>query len=60
MFNEVRVYNSQDHLTKIIKPKELSENYWKEKLTLKTKIELTRRGKNYLYLELPDDLLPEN
>ncbi len=54
MFNEVRVYNSQDQLTKIITPKELSKIYWKEKLTLEEKIKFQRRFKNYLFLELPE------
>ena len=54
MFNEVRVYNSQDQLTKIIPPKDLSKIYWKKNLTLEKKIKLTRRVKNYLYLELPE------
>lgn len=52
VFNEVRVYNSQDQLTKIITPKELSKIYWKKNLTLDKKIKLTRRVKNYLYLEV--------
>ncbi len=34
MFNEVRVYNSQDQLTKIITPQELSKIYWKKNFAL--------------------------
>ena len=54
MFNEVRVYNSQNQLTKIITPKDLSKIYWEKNLTLEKKIKLTRRVKNYLYPELPE------
>jgi hypothetical protein len=54
MFNEVRVYNSQDQLTKTITPKELSKNYWKKNLTLEKKIKLTKRAKSDLYLQLPE------
>ncbi len=54
MFNEVRVYNSQDQLTRILTPKELSKIYWKEKLTLEEKIKFQRRFKNYLFLEFAE------
>ncbi|HAX45855.1 MAG: hypothetical protein CMQ15_17665 [Gammaproteobacteria bacterium] len=54
MFNKVRVYNSQDQLTKTITPKELSKDYWKKNLTLEKKIKLTKRAKNDLYLQLPE------
>ena len=33
MFSEVRVYNSQNQLTKIITSKELSKIFWKQNFT---------------------------
>ncbi len=54
MFNEVRVYNSQNQLTKIITSQELSKIFWKKNLTLEKQIKFTREVKNYRYLELPE------
>ena len=54
MFNEVRVYNAQHRLKKIISPSKLSEFYWKKNLTLEKKITFNRvrRAESFSYLEL--------
>ncbi len=54
MLSEVRVYNRQDKLTKVIIPKEVSKIFWQKNLTLERKIKLTRRVKKHWYQGLPE------